>query len=184
MTIGLPMHSGHPLMIHLPIVAFPLAVLADAVAAGKQDRRLREFATVMWWLGLLGAAAAVGSGLLAYDRVEHSETAHDLMTLHRNLALAAVGVLVLVGLMRWRRPFSRVAAAVGILGAVGIGGVAYLGGEIVYRHALGLPTETLERVLGERGGHGHGTMPASGGVAPEADSVALPAHEHREGAEH
>jgi hypothetical protein len=30
--------------------------------------------------------------------------------------------------------------------------VGYLGGDLVYRHALGIPTETLNEIVKERGG--------------------------------
>jgi uncharacterized membrane protein len=150
-----PMHSWHPVAVHLPLVALVLAAAFDLGALRKQSPRWRDAATVLWWLGLLGAATAIATGLLAYNRVEHSDLAHQAMTLHRNLALAAVAILLLAALWRWRRPFSRGAAILALAGALGLGWVGYLGGELVYRHATGIPTETLEQVMGERGGHSH-----------------------------
>lgn len=84
-----PMHSWHPVLVHLPLVGLTLAVGLDLVVARNRAARWRDAATVLWWLGLLGAVAAVTTGLLAYNRVEHSDPAHVEMTLHRNLALAA-----------------------------------------------------------------------------------------------
>ena len=151
----LPMHSWHPVAVHLPLVALVLAVAFDLAALPKRSVRWRDAATVLWWLGLLGAASAVTTGLIAYNRVEHSELAHQLMTRHRNLALATVAVLLVAALWRWRRPFARGAALLGIIGALGLGVVGDLGGDLVYRHATGIPTETLEQVMHERGGHSH-----------------------------
>ena len=31
--------------------------------------------------------------------------------------------------------------------------MGYLGGDLVYRHALGIPTETLNEIVKERGGN-------------------------------
>lgn len=148
-----PMHSWHPVMVHLPLVGLVLAVAFDLLAARNRSAPWRVAATVLWWAGLLGAAAAVTTGLLAYGRVEHSDPAHVEMTLHRNLALAAVALLLVTALWRWRRPYSRGAALLGLIGAGLLGGVGYLGGDLVYRHALGIPTETLDEITKERGGN-------------------------------
>lgn len=147
-----PMHSWHPLVVHLPLVGLVLAVAFDLVAARRQSARWRDAATVLWWVGLLGAAVAVTTGLLAYGRVEHSDPAHAEMTLHRNLAFTAVTVLLVTALWRRRRPYSRGAALLGLIGAGILGGVGYLGGDLVYRHALGIPTGTLGVIARERGG--------------------------------
>lgn len=147
-----PMHSWHPVMVHLPLVGLVLAVAFDLVAARNRLPHWRVAVSVLWWVGLLGAAAAVTTGLLAYGRVEHSDPAHVEMTLHRNLALAAVALLLVTALWRWRRPYSRGAALLGLIGAGLLGGVGYLGGDLVYRHALGIPTGTLGVIARERGG--------------------------------
>ncbi|HEV8598089.1 MAG TPA: DUF2231 domain-containing protein, partial [Gemmatimonadales bacterium] len=160
---GLPMHSGHPLVVHFPLVALLLAVLLDTVAVVRLSTGWRSAATLLWWVGLVGAAAAIGTGLLAFARVDHSDPAHAAMSTHRNLALAAVAVLLVSAAWRWRRPLSRGAAAMGILGALGLSAAAYLGGEMVYRHALGIPTAVLKQVSGERVGFDEDTMkPVSG----------------------
>ncbi len=148
-----PMHSWHPVVVHLPLVGLVVAAAFDLVAARNHSARWRDAATVLWWVGLLGAAAAVTTGLLAYSRVEHSDPAHSAMILHRNLALAAVTVLLVTALWRWRRAYSQGAALLGLIGAGILGGVGYLGGDLVYRHALGIPTRTLEEIARERGGN-------------------------------
>ena len=147
-----PMHSWHPVLVHLPLVGLVLAVAFDVVAARNRSARWRDPATVLWWAGLAGAAAAVSTGLLAYGRVEHSDPAHAEMTLHRNLALLAVTLLLTTAAWRWRRPYARGAVLLGLIGAGILGGVGYLGGDLVYRHALGIPTQTLDQITQERGG--------------------------------
>jgi uncharacterized membrane protein len=151
----LPQHSWHPMVIHFPLVALLLAVTLDAYEAWSRSSRWRETGTLLWWVGLLGAGAAVATGLIAYNRVDHSELAHAQMTLHRNLALAVVGLLLGTALWRWRQPSSRGPALTGVLAAVGLLWVGYLGGDLVFRHAVGVPTEVVEQVIRERGGHMH-----------------------------
>lgn len=150
-----PLHSWHPVLVHIPLVGLLLAVAFDLLAAQSRSTRWRDAATVLWWIGLLGATAAVTTGFLAYSRVEHSDLGHEEMVLHRNLALAAVAVLLITALWRWRRPYSRSAALLGLVGALGLAGVGYLGGDLVFRHGIGISTEVLEQVVHERGGHAH-----------------------------
>ncbi|HEY9383745.1 MAG TPA: DUF2231 domain-containing protein [Gemmatimonadales bacterium] len=172
-----PMHSGHPLVVHFPLVALLLAVLLDAVAALRKSPAWRGAATLLWWVGLAGAAAAIGTGLLAYGRVDHSDLAHQAMIRHRNLALAAVAILLASALWRWRRPLSLGAAAAGIVGALGLGAAGYLGGDMVYRHGVGIPTNVLHEVMEERGGHARG-------AATDSTGSAAPNHTHSPGEKH
>ncbi len=151
-----PQHSWHPMVIHFPLVALLLAVSLDAFGAWSRSARWRETATLLWWVGVLGAVAAVVTGLIAYSRVEHSDLGHVEMTLHRNLALAVVASLFGVAIWRWRHPLSRGAAFAGVIGAFGLLGLGYLGGDLVFRHGIGIPTETVEQVMMERSGKAHG----------------------------
>ncbi|MEO8636091.1 MAG: DUF2231 domain-containing protein [Gemmatimonadales bacterium] len=171
-----PQHSWHPMVIHFPLVGLLLAVALDAFAAWTGSSRWRETATLLWWVGLLGAAAAVATGLIAYNRVEHSELAHARMTLHRNLALATFVVLLGAAFWRWRQPASRGPAFIGAVGAFGLLAVGNLGGELVFRHAIGMPTETVEQVMMERGGHEHGHAVTRDGAAhpDSADTDSAP----------
>ncbi|MDZ4865104.1 MAG: DUF2231 domain-containing protein [Gemmatimonadota bacterium] len=166
------MHAWHPMVIHFPLVALLLAVTLDVVGAWTRSIRWRDAATLVWWVGLLGAAAAVTTGLIAYGKVEHSEPAHLAMTLHRNLALFTVALLVVAAVWRWRRPQSRLAAGAGILGALGLLTVGYLGGDLVFRHGLGIPSAALEQITHERGGeaHHHGESEAEEHAREHADS--------------
>ena len=168
-----PLHSGHPMVIHFPLVALVAAVALDAHGAWSGSSRWRLTATFLWWVGLLGAVAAVATGLIAFNRVEHSEMAHLRMILHRNLAFAAVAILSATAIWRWRRPLSRGAALLGALGASGLLGVGYLGGELVFRHAVGVSTEMIEQLMMERGGHSHGEEHMEG-MSTAGDSTAIP----------
>lgn len=145
------MHSWHPVAVHLPLIAFVLAVLMDLLDKWRTGSGYRRAATLLWWLALAGAATAVATGLWAYGRVEHSDRAHQVMTLHRNLALGVIAALSVAALLRWRRPGSLLAALLGIGGVLGLGGVGFLGGELVFQHALGMETSRLQAIVRERG---------------------------------
>src|SRR5205085_1577387 len=73
----LPMHSWHPVVVHLPLVGLLFSVVFDLAAVQRHSTRWRDAATALWWIGFLGAAAAITTGLIAYNRVEHSDLAHE-----------------------------------------------------------------------------------------------------------
>jgi uncharacterized membrane protein len=189
----LPMHSWHPAAVHLPLVAFLLAAAFDLAGSLRQAPKWRDRATPLWGLGLAGAAVAVTTGLLAYSRVDHSDPSHDAMTLHRNLALASLAVLAGAAAWRWRRPLSRGAATLAVAGALGIGVVGYLGGDMVFSHGIGLSNERMTAILEERG-HDHRSVDSTAVSAPQRTDSAAPAdsakgvpkkgHAHAPGQEH
>ena len=159
----IPMHGWHPLIIHLPLIAFAVAILFDLVDAWGKTPRFRHAAHVLWGVAFIGAAFAIGSGLIAYGKVNHSEAAHDLMTLHRNVALATVLALLIAAIWRWRRPVSKPATVYSAVAFVGLLWVGYLGGELVFHHGVGIPSARLDEIMRERAadageGHEHGNM--------------------------
>ena len=109
----------------------------------------------LWGFALLGGALAIASGLWAYTRVDHSEQAHEIMTLHRNLALGAYGSLLIAAIWRWRRPRSRAASVFAAAAFAGLLWVAYLGGKLVFDNAVGIPSERLTGILHERESEEH-----------------------------
>ncbi len=172
MTI--PMHAGHPLVVHLPLIAFVAAVGFDLVDAWSATPRFRRAASVLWWAALVGAAAAIATGLWAYGRVDHSDPAHAVMTLHRNVALATVALLLVAAIWRWRRARSRPAAILAAVGLAGLVWVGDLGADLVYRHALGLPSATLAEILKARGAEGDEEMPHDHAGMPSPLTKAAP----------
>ena len=186
--IELPMHAFHPVAVHLPLVALPAAILCDWLDRRSGGERWRVPASLCWAVGLLGALAAVGSGLWAYDRVDHSGASHALMTLHRNVALTMLGVLGVAGLWRSIRRGALPPLLLGLAGLGLLGWTGYMGGELVYRHATGLPTTTMREVLQERGMR---LIPVDSIAVPDSmmasDSMAAPAvpsHTHDDGSTH
>ena len=145
------------------LIAFAVAILFDLVDAWGHTPRFRHAAHVLWGFALIGAAFAIISGLTAYGKVNHSEQAHDLMTLHRNVALATVFALVIAAIWRWRRPMSKTATVYSAVVYLGLLWVGYLGGELVFHHGVGIPSARLDQIMRERAsdegeGHKHDSM--------------------------
>ena len=138
------MPNLHPLIIHFPIALLLVAAVLELIAAwGKKP----EFSRAGWWNQIAGTAGlllAVASGLFAESTARIGEDARELFERHEQIAFAATALFAL--LFFWRMASrgqmpSRgrwlflvcLAAGAGLLLAG-----AFTGGELVYRHGLGL----------------------------------------------
>ncbi len=153
----------HAALNDLPPALFLASVIFDWLGSATKRDTLK--AAGFWALvgGVIGAAAAVTSGLLAEGRIEHGETVHQIMERHETWAIAVSVTFALLAAWRiWRRgvlgPQERPAYLfAATLGGLGIIYVAHLGGTMVFRHGAGVPTPALQEALTERAeGHQHG----------------------------
>ena len=144
--------NWHPMLVHFTVGLLSLAVFLHVLARLPLPPTLRgEWRIVadwLLWLGALSALASAVTGWLAYNSVEHDAVSHAAMTTHRNWALPTAGLFVVLALWSvWRhvaRPGSRASLinaaflAVLVVGGVLLGSTAWHGGELVYRHGLGV----------------------------------------------
>jgi uncharacterized membrane protein len=146
----------HAALNHLPPALFVASVIFDLLGSALKRDSLK---TAGFWTligGVLGAAAAVTSGLIAEDRIEHGEAVHQMMDRHKTWAISVSVTFALLAAWRiWRRgvlgpqeqPTYLFAAS---LAALGILWTAHLGGTMVFRHAAGVPTAALQEELKDR----------------------------------
>jgi ketosteroid isomerase-like protein len=140
-------------------------------------------------LAFLSVLLTIGSGLQAYYSVNHDGPSHLAMTDHRNWAFATGGVYILAMLIYFFNAKLRQSLA-GILfvtAFVLVSVTAFKGGELVYRHGLGVMS--LPEVTGDGhdhdhgdGGHDHGTSAEKGqnNQASGHDHTTEDAHDHSE----
>ena len=139
--MAMHVHEIHAASTHAPLVILPAAAIVDLMAVVTGDRRHRELGRKLWWLGVGAGALAGISGMAASQEIKAEETrSEDMMWLHGAANFAIL--LGATGIALWRsfrRP-SVASAAVG-LGACGAAlYTAYLGGEMVYAHGVGVRT--------------------------------------------
>ena len=94
----------HAALNDLPPTLFAASVGFDLLGSAFKRDSLK--AAGFWSLigGVLGAVLAVASGLIAEDRIQHSEGVHQIMEVHEAWAISlSIGFAVLAVWRIWRR---------------------------------------------------------------------------------
>ncbi|MDD4962913.1 MAG: DUF2231 domain-containing protein [Gallionella sp.] len=136
----------------------------------------------MLWAAVIFACIAAVFGWLAYNSVEHDEAGHLAMTIHRNWALVALGALALLAAWDVWRGRSGTAPSPSFLVLLVaawwlVVSAAWHGGEVVYRHGLGVMSlpAPVEHAHEHGEGHDHGDIPVQGEATLHEDGHA---HSH------
>lgn len=137
--MAMRLQEVHPSLVHFPLTLLPLSVGADAIGKFTGNKKLT-------WMGKWGIAAsaitglAAGlAGLVAQEEVNVSGRTMDMLITHRNLNLAAVGAIGALAMQRQRHKEPSIPYLLGGLAAMGVVIYsAYIGGELVYRHGVGV----------------------------------------------
>lgn len=157
--------NWHPIFVHFTVALFSLATLLFILPLlFKGARWAEQCRTVaMWnlWIGSGLSLLTVGSGWYAFNTVNHDDPSHLVMLEHRQLAIITfVLFLFLAGLSYYKSRQGQTtgwAFAIGMVIAAGmLGSTAWHGGELVYRHGLGvmsLPSQ--DKHSHANGGHSH-----------------------------
>ena len=157
--------NWHPIFVHFTVgvfsVAFGFYVLAYLLKRIKfiPTNVVAEFEIVgrwcLWIAGIITIFTVI-AGLYAYNTVRHDEPAHLAMINHRNWALPTAGLIILLAIWSaWRHYKHKALILIFILSLFIAEGLlictAWRGGELVYRHGLGVLS--LPKIEGE--GHNH-----------------------------
>src|SRR5207253_9885046 len=158
----------HAAVNDLPAALLLVTVLFDIGAWLTKRESLKAAALWTLWAGAIGGWVAVLAGEQAEDVIEHGEAIHDLMETHETLALTTMGIFTVV--LAWKL-FRRARLSgveelglrvLSLAGFVGIIWTAVLGGKLVFEHAAGIPTATMQAEMANRAAehaHAPGTPP-------------------------
>jgi uncharacterized membrane protein len=159
--------NWHPVFVHFPI-ALVLASVGLHLVAPWLPAHWREHALLVarWnlWLAAAAVVVTVATGWQAFNSVDHDDAGHAAMLEHRRWALiTSAVVLVLAAWAAWPRVRQR-ATGLLFLGLLVVAGAlmlttAWHGGELVYRHGLGVRSFPVAPV-------------------PAAAPASAPAHDH------
>jgi uncharacterized membrane protein len=180
--------SLHPISVHFAIALFVIAVVIDLAALVMRKRDYHRIAWVNLALAAVAAIAAVTLGLSAELALKPTHQAHQVLDLHKQLAFASLGAVLILWAWRYvlRGEFPRRASAAALyiaLSVAGLGaisGAGYYGGEMVYQHGGGV--RALDQFLRER----YWTQvrevynrPATGDIVPAVTTTSgAPHHTH------
>jgi uncharacterized membrane protein len=190
--LGYDAAHWHAVLNDLPAALLLVAVLFDVAAAITKRESLMWAGIWTLWAGVIGGWAAVVAGKIASNTIDHGEAIHEIMEKHENMALMTMALFTVVLVWRlFRRfqmpaqelAFTRVLSVVGLLGLVW---TAVLGGRLMFQHAAGIPSRTLQTELENReAGHEHQpgeehehAAPADTAKATHSHPPGTPAHTH------
>lgn len=154
--------NWHPLAVHFPIALITLSLFFHLLGLVTRGTRCGNHCAILahttLWLGALAAILTAILGWLASNSVNHDEAGHIAMLTHRTWAVITLGVVAVVaGWDAWRytveaelKPGNMLLVAVA-WGLISI--TAWHGGELVYRHGLGVLALPAEE--GEHDHHSH-----------------------------
>lgn len=172
----------HPLLVHFPVALITISAVFHIIATVTRNKPCAVLAHTSLWLGALLALPTVLLGWQAFNSVNHDEAGHAAMLVHRAWALSTLAVLVLLaGWDAWRNKVESMprwwftGAAVGAWIMVGV--TAWHGGELVYRHGLGVMALPAAEA-GHEHHHEHGDEAEhvhTGAAAPTTED-----HDHHE----
>lgn len=130
-------HPVHQVLVVLPLGALGLSVASDALDAWRHERRFQETAKLALDFGLLTAGVAMPFGLIDWLAIPGRTRAKRVGFWHALGNAALVGIF---GTSRWLRTRGDVKRAKWLSGTGLLlsGATAWLGGELVNRHGIGV----------------------------------------------
>jgi uncharacterized membrane protein len=139
MPVGLRVHEVHAAVIHAPLALLPTAAAVDLMAAATGNRSYGRLGRGLWWWAAGSALFAGLAGAAASQEIRaDDQRASDMVWLH---GIGNLGLLLgAIGIAAWRsvRPPSAALASVGLIASGASFYTAYLGGEMVYGHGIGI----------------------------------------------
>ena len=152
-------HPLHPLMIPFPMVGFISAFATDVAFKVTGNPKWANASKWLLGLGLVGSVGAAATGFTDYlgdDRVPQISEANQHMI--ANVSLVAIQAVNLgLRVVSDKEEVSTANMALSSVAFAILGYSGWLGGELVYRHRVGVQ-ETVDQFSGYDDGHAEGGL--------------------------
>lgn len=181
--------NWHPIFVHFTVTLLTLVGLMQIGLwlMGTSKLKPSLLITQKWLIGLgvLAVIATVTTGFLAYYSVNHDTPSHLAMTDHRNWAIVTGSLFLLCALLFVLKNdvLVKLAKFGFVVVTVLVMITAFKGGEVVYRHGLGVMS--MPQVIGEGHAHEHadgqGHGDKSSDAMPQEKVMSESGHGHDDG---
>lgn len=141
-------HPFHAILITIPIGTWTASIVFDIIGFFAEDATPYTVgAQVLILIGLIGAAAAVATGLHDYSIIARGTAARRTGLVHMIMNLTVIALFVLNLVIRWVSDHDAVSIpgfvlSVVALGALGISG--WLGGKLAYHYGVRVAEESTQ----------------------------------------
>ncbi len=136
----------HPKVLHFPIALLITALLTALLAIFFRNKR-DFFKEMLMWITLLAGLSAIvtaTAGFIAESQLVHNDTIHEMLELHKTLALTLTAGLIIASVwIIWRRNKMQIKELIiftvflAVLGGL-VGYTAEMGGKMVYEQGAGI----------------------------------------------
>lgn len=184
----------HPAVVHFPIaltlIAFLFSLSTYILRKQSVVPLLAATGHFTLWLAALSAAVAAVLGWMAFNSgMNHNDAGHAAMLLHRKWAIpTALGLILLAGWDAWKSRVNQVMTIPALIilfilsGAIAT--TAWLGGEIVYRHGIGVMSIPSNDGAGHDHQHGESNTHDHSHESAIADANETHQHGDKQGEPH
>lgn len=136
-------HPLHPMLVPIPIACFLLTLIGDLAYTGTSNPFWFSFSIWTMGIGIIGGLLAAVPGLIDYLTVVPQGLAKRQATTHMILNVSIVGLFIINLAIRVfstaaTGPVWWLALALTIVGIAALLYSGWLGGELVYRHRIGI----------------------------------------------
>lgn len=149
--------NWHPVFVHFSIALFVTATVLYvtnlAISQTSWAGPILTAARINLWLGAIFSIATVMAGMQAFWTVSHDAGQRLVIGDHRNWAFATAVLWWSIALWEWRRnrhskPTSYRFLATVLFALAALGVTGWKGGELVYRHGIGVNRLALAERIG------------------------------------
>lgn len=140
-------HPFHPIMVTLPIGAWISSLVFDIIAFAVDDPTpFVTAATILIWIGIVGAVLAAVFGLLDLSVLAKGTTARRTALIHMTLNLCIVVVFLVSAILRMAADgeISVAGFILSIIALIALGVSGYLGGKLAYHYGVRVASETTQ----------------------------------------
>jgi uncharacterized membrane protein len=135
-------HPLHPMLVPFPIAFLSGALLMDILYMTTFDGRWYDTAAALLIMGVAGAVAAGAAGLVDYVRaIPATAPAKAIATAHllsNTVAAVLFAVSLVLHVTGAAQPIPLTVVAVDAVGFLALFAGGWLGGELIYRHHVGI----------------------------------------------